>query len=140
HNVLVKLHDNSLDPRKASRDWRKAITAVDCPRLRLVTAPDVVPFMAAADLLVSDASSVANEFTLLDRPILFMDVEDLAGRLKPKADLETWGRKAGWVVPGPEAVAGAVEHALAHADEHREVRRALAQDLFHDPGRATERA
>ncbi|MFG0317393.1 MAG: CDP-glycerol glycerophosphotransferase family protein [Planctomycetota bacterium JB042] len=139
-NVLVKLHDNSLDPRKASRDWSATLGALAADNLRLVAAPDIVPFLAAADLLVSDASSVANEFTLLDRPILFMDVEDLPGKLKPKADLETWGRRAGWVVPGPDEVGDAVEHALAHPDEHREVRRALAEDLFHDPGNATDRA
>lgn len=140
HNVLVKMHDNSLDPRKASRDWRGIFAGLRADNLRVIDTPDIVPCLAAADLLVSDASSVANEFALLDRPILFMDIEDLPAKLKPKADLETWGRKAGWVVDGPDHVAAAVEHAFLHPDEHGPIRRALAEDLFFDPGNATERA
>ena len=140
HNVLVKLHDNSLDPRKASRDWGAVLSARVSPTFRMIESPDIVPYLAAADLLVSDASSVANEFALLDRPILFMDIEGLPGRLKEKADLETWGRKSGWVVPGPNEVGAAVTRAFEHPDEHAEVRRALAADLFHAPGTATDRA
>lgn len=140
HNVLVKLHDNSLDPRKAGRNWRALLTSIDAPRFRFVEGADIVPLMAASDLLVSDASSVANEFTLLDRPILFMEIEDLRSRLKPKADLETWGRKAGDVVASPDQLAAAIDSALADPGRHSELRRALAADLFHDPGGATDRA
>lgn len=139
-NVLVKLHDNSLDARKAGRDWRALLRSMRAPRFRFVENADVVPLMCAADLLVSDASSVANEFTLLDRPILFMDIKDLPSRLKPKADLETWGRKAGTVVPAPRFLCAAIDAALARPHELSEVRRALAADLFLAPGGATERA
>lgn len=139
-NVLVKLHDNSLDPRKAGRDWKAVVRSLENERFRMARGFDVVPLLAAADVLVSDASSVAYEFCLLDRPVLFVDVEDIERRLKPKADLETWGRKVGDVVPGPARLLDAIEKALAEPGRKSELRRALAADLFHDPGRATDRA
>jgi len=140
HNVIVKLHDNSFDLRKTRRDWRAYFRSLDAPRLRYVEEADIVPFMAAADALVSDASSVANEFCLLDRPILFMETEALASRLKPRADLETWGRKAGCVVADVAELAPALDRELADPGRLSEVRQALAQDLFHAPGRATDHA
>ncbi|MFH0945453.1 MAG: CDP-glycerol glycerophosphotransferase family protein [Planctomycetota bacterium] len=139
-NVIVKLHDNSLDARKAGRNWRGLLGSIQDPRFRFVESADVVPLMSAADLLVSDASSVANEFTLLDRPILFMEIEDLKSRLKPKADLDTWGRKAGEVVPSPSKLNAAIDAALSDPGRQSEIRQALARDLFHDPGGATGRA
>lgn len=139
--VLVKLHDNSFDPRKASRDWRTAVRALAGDgRVRLMEQADVVPLMAAADLLVSDASSVANEFTLLDRPLVFVDVPALPSRLKPKADLDTWGRKAGFLASGPHDLVEVIETAFDRPRQHAEVRRALAADLFATPGRATDAA
>ncbi len=140
HNVIVKLHDNSLDPRKAGADWRAQLAAVRDLHFRFVMDPDVVPLMAAADVLVTDASSVANEFTLLDRPILFLDIDDLASKLKSKADLDTWGRKAGDVVADPRDLPAAIARALADPGRHSETRRALAADLFFSPGTATDRA
>ena len=139
-NVIVTLHDNSLDPRKAGRDWRGLLASIQGPNFRFVEQADIVPLMSAADVLISDASSVANEFTLLDRPILFMEIADLQAQLKPKADLETWGRKAGEIVAGPEQINAAIDRALASPAELSETRRALAADLFFEPGQATGRA
>jgi hypothetical protein len=139
-NVIVKLHDNSLDPRKAKRDWRALFATLESPRFRFVDAADVVPLLAAADVLVSDASSVANEFALLDRPIVFLDIERLEEKVKDKADLDTWGRRSGDVIDGPAALLPALDAALADPKRHSDVRRALAADIFHEPGRATEHA
>jgi hypothetical protein len=139
-NVIVKLHDNSLDPRKAKRDWRALFATLESPRFRFVDAADVVPLLAAADVLVSDASSVANEFALLDRPIVFLDIERLEEKVKDKADLDTWGRRSGDVIDGPAALLPALDAALADPKRHSDVRRALAADIFHEPGHATEHA
>jgi CDP-glycerol glycerophosphotransferase (TagB/SpsB family) len=92
-----------------------------------------------ADLLLTDASSVANEFALLDRPMVFLDVPELieAARQKGAVDLETWGRKAGDVVTDPADAVRAVADALGRPERHSDVRRALAEDLFYNPGAAT---
>ena len=84
--------------------------------MRLVREPDVVRTMSIADLLISDASSVANEFALLDRPIVFLDVPELIEltlRKGARLDLETWGRKGGVVVPD---VPAALERGAGRSD------------------------
>jgi hypothetical protein len=138
--VMVKLHDNSLDPRKTERDWGSLLRGLESPNLRFVTDPDVRPALAAADVLVSDASSVANEFLLLDRPVVFADCPALLERLAGRADLETWGRRTGVVARDETELTAAVERGLEDPDEYAAVRREAAADLFYDPGGATDRA
>lgn len=140
HNVIVKLHDNSLDPRKATRDWAAVMRAIENDRIRYCDDADVVPLMAAADLLISDASSVANEFTILDRPIVFVATPGLREKVKEKADLDTWGQRAGAIAESPASLREVIEAELAAPDARSEIRRALAADLFFQPGRATANA
>jgi CDP-glycerol glycerophosphotransferase (TagB/SpsB family) len=138
--VLVKLHDNSYDRRKTTVDWESAIRALERPDFLQIRDASVLPALVAADVLVSDASSVANEFLLLDRPIVFADCPELLESLEGRADLETWGRRTGRVAGAQGELTTAVERALADPAEHGEVRAAAARDLFYEPGRATERA
>ena len=103
----------------------------------------MVRTMSIADLLISDASSVANEFALLDRPIVFLDVPELIEltlRKGARLDLETWGRKGGVVVPDVPAALDAVQAGLAGPDGRSEARQAMVRDLFFNPGHATEAA
>lgn len=139
-NVLVKIHDHCRDPRTNRRDWVAWLDAREGGNVRSVRDADIIPSLHAADLLVSDASSVGNEFTLLDRPILFMDVPKLLEVYGGTADLDTWGRNTGDVVKGAENLRGAVEKALSDPEAKSEIRRAAAADIFYNPGRATEAA
>lgn len=43
---------------------------LECPTFRVATGQSVLPLMQAADLLVTDTSSVAYEFLMLDRPLI----------------------------------------------------------------------
>jgi hypothetical protein len=138
-NLLIKLHDH---PKSSGTDWIQALGTVENDRVRRVRDWDVVPCLQAADLLITDASSVSVEFSLLDRPILFLDVPELLEKVVKRdgaLDLDTYGRKVGVVVKRPEDVVDAVGDALAHPRRERELRRAMARHVFHDPGRATER-
>ena len=136
-DVLIKLHDHP----KNQIDWRGRLAPLEDEHLRVARTPDVVECLLVADLLISDASSVANEFAHLDRPMIFLDVPELieVARTRPESalDLETWGRRAGDVVAGPDAVVRAVDEALAKPERHSDIRRAMATDLFYNPGRAT---
>jgi len=107
--------------------------------VKIVHNWDVCPALFAADLLISDASSVSSEFTLLDRPIIFIAVPDLLQRWR-KADLDTWGRKTGWAATSLEGLNRCIDAALADPMKHSAVRRAAAADLFYKPGTATDRA
>jgi CDP-glycerol glycerophosphotransferase (TagB/SpsB family) len=136
YDILVKLHDH---PHGAT-DWWSRLAPLESEHVRLVREPDVVRTMSIADLLISDASSVANEFALLDRPIVFLDVPELIEltlRKGARLDLETWGRKGGVVVPDVAAALDAVQAGLAGPDGRSAARQAMVRDLFFNPGRAT---
>jgi len=83
---------------------------------------------------------VANEFLLLDRPILFIDVPALFERYKDTIDLGGWGRRTGEVVTTYEELIQALRQALQSPQENSEIRREAAADIFYNPGRATRAA
>lgn len=140
YDVLIKLHDH---PRDTSIDWPRRLRPLLDGHTKLVRDFDVVPYLFAADLLITDASSVSSEYSLLDRPMVFLDVPELLDAMRAKGravDLETWGRKGGTTVRWPDEAVDAVAWSLAHPREGSDVRRAMAQDLFFNPGRAAETA
>lgn len=136
--LLVKLHDWVWDPATNPVDWHKVIPELEGPRVRFAREPNIVPYLFAADALVSDASSVANEYLLLDRPILWIDVPDLIRKYEKTIDLDGWGRKTGRIVGGMDELMEACAQSLAAPGEFGEVRRAAAADIFYHPGQATE--
>jgi len=54
----------------------------------------------------------------------------------PWSDLETWGRKGGTVAADADAAVDAIADGLAHPQADSERRRAMASDLFYNPGQA----
>lgn len=140
YDILIKLHDH---PRDRTVDWPARLKPLLDKHTRLVRDFDVVPYLYLADLLITDASSVSNEYSLLDRPMVFLDVPQLLANMRKKGaalDLETWGRKGGATVQWPDEAVEAVASALAHPRRDGAVRRAMARDLFYNPGRATDAA
>jgi hypothetical protein len=139
-DVLVKLHDHPRNPI----DWRARLAPLEDEHLRIARSPDVIESLFVADALISDASSVSNEFALLDRPMVFLDVPRLIEHARARdgsaLDLDTWGRRAGPVVAEPSGLVAAVSDELEHPERHAPVRRAIAEDLFYNPGRATAAA
>lgn len=136
HNVIVKLHDNSFDLRKQRFDFQQLIPPRLGPRMRLAEGFDSNPYLAAADVLVSDASSIANEFLLLDRPLVFFRLDELE-KDWPATDRSTWGTNTGTVIDRAEELPEAIDAALANPRAHSAIRRAAAEDFFYHPGRAT---
>lgn len=136
--LVVKVHDLCMNPRTNARDWGGWLAAQERAGAPWKWARnlDATPLLAAADLLVSDASSVANEFLLLDRPVVFMDVPALMAKYADHIDLETWGRKTGTVVVSPAELPACIEGELADPGRLSEVRRAAAADYFYHPGAA----
>jgi hypothetical protein len=140
YDILIKLHDH---PRDRATDWPHRLRPLLDAHTKLIRDYDVVPYLVAADLLVTDASSVSNEYTLLDRPMVFLDVPQLLEGMQRKGvalDLDTWGRKGGVTTRWPDESAEAVEWSLAHPRHGSPVRRAMARDLFYNPGQATDAA
>lgn len=140
YDILIKLHDH---PRDRGVHWPTRLAPLLDAHTKLATGLDVVPYMFAADLLITDASSVSNEFALLDRPMVFLDVPQLLAAMQKKGvalDLDTWGRKGGETARWPDDAVEAVAWSLAHPQHAAEIRQAMAKDLFFNPGTATDAA
>ena len=141
YDILIKIHDHPRDRGEPGRE--ELLTYLD-DHTRMATGFDVVPYLFAADLLITDASSVSSEYSLLDRPMIFLDVPDLIRAAitskKGRFDMDTWGRRAGTVCRWPDQAVDAVAWSLANPDAHGDVRRAMAADLFYNPGQATDAA
>lgn len=138
YDVLIKLHDH---PRDRTTDWPTRLRPLLDRHTKLAHGHDVVPYLFVADLLITDASSVSNEYSLLDRPMVFLDVPQLLAAMQKKGvalDLDTWGRKGGVTTRWPDEAIEAVEWSLANPRAGGRVRRAMARDLFYNPGRATD--
>lgn len=81
-NVIVKLHPvSTLDPSSpgfeqftGGKNWTAALRPfLQHPRMRHVVTDEVDPLLAAADVMITDMSSVALEFLALGRPVVYID-------------------------------------------------------------------
>lgn len=136
YDLLIKLHDH---PKNTEIDWYARVAALEDEHTRVVREPDVIPLLFLADLLITDASSVSSEYSLMNRPMVFLDVPKLLAKASKSGalDTETWGRRCGDIVEKPEEVADIVELALHQPNRHAAIRTAMAADLFYNPGNAT---
>lgn len=139
-NFIIKLHDHSLDLKTSRIDWAKRISEIKSPNVCFYRKRDIVPALKAADLLVSDASSVANEFTLLDRPLVFIETPELFKKYGDTIDLTHWGQSTGPSVKDVPSLISAIEAQLANPTEYAERRRQIAHEGFYNPGKATDAA
>jgi hypothetical protein len=143
-NVIVKIHDRSFDnAARASGgiDWRAYLQSV-CRdgHVHFADGADASRYLAVADVLVTDHSSVGFEFMLLDRPVLVVDCPELIDRARISSDKVTMLRRASTVVSDPHRIADAVEAAFADPTRLSAERRSTAAELFYRPGTAAIRA
>lgn len=143
-NVIVKLHDRSLDtdPRYTGGiDWRARLRALERDgRVRHVEGADATPLLAAADFMVTDHSSVGFEFLVLDRPLLVFHAPDLPSAARINPEKIALLRSAATVVNDVTALALAARDLVGMAARLSAERRRVAEEMFHDPGAATDRA
>jgi CDP-glycerol:poly(glycerophosphate) glycerophosphotransferase len=143
-NVIVKLHDRSLDSDPTYTggiDWRARFDALArrAP-VRLVDTPDSSRWLAAADLMVTDHSSVGFEYLILDRPLIVYDVPELVAAARINPEKVRLLQSAATVVRTPDEVAIAAAAAVRDGARLAPVRRRVVEQMFYDPGRATDRA
>ncbi|MFL6278624.1 MAG: CDP-glycerol glycerophosphotransferase family protein [Vicinamibacterales bacterium] len=143
-NVVIKLHDRSFDsdPRYTGGiDWRERMRALEREgRVRLTETPDASPLLAAADLMVTDHSSVGFEYLVVDRPLLIFDAPGLIEAARINPEKVALLRSAATVVTTVDQLIDAAREAVATPDRLSAVRRRIAGDLFFEPGSATGRA
>jgi CDP-Glycerol:Poly(glycerophosphate) glycerophosphotransferase len=144
-NVIVKLHDRSLDQSEpkfsGGVDWRARFAKIHIPgRIAFVETDDSSPLLAASDVMVTDHSTIGFEFLLLDRPLIVFDAPDLARVARINPEKIALLRRAACVVSTADDVGPAALDEIAHADRRSAARQRVVAGMFYGPGTATERA
>jgi hypothetical protein len=143
-NVIVKLHDRSLDPDlryTGGIDWRARMQGLEQPRtVRFVEAPDASPYLAAADVMVTDHSSAGFEFLVLDRPLIVFDAPGLVEAARINPEKVTLLRSAATVVRDCDELASVARAEIGAPGRLSLERRRVAAAMFYEPGTATRRA
>jgi hypothetical protein len=101
---------------------------------------DSCPYLLAADVLITDHSSVGFEYLLLDRPVVRIEVPELLAEANVNPEYVELLADVSMTIRSASDVVGAVERSLADPARKSEARRAVATDLFHCPGQATSNA
>lgn len=104
--------------------------------LWLPLEPDVVPLMAASDLLITDYSSVAEEFLVFDRPLIFADhLANATGNDRQQRDKGDWdelfqiGTSVTQVEAMPETIAAALQAPQEQGSARRKMRDLVFENL-----------
>ena len=136
-NVIIKPHPVIGDwrPRWMAR-WARMAAAHPGVHLVRDTHADVVPYLLASDVLVSDASSVIFEFLALDRPIILVtNPRHTADPAWAPDDIVWRWRDVGHEIHDVRELPAAVSLALRDPGARQERRQAYARILF---GRFTD--
>ena len=144
NNLIVKLHDGSRMPGRffsGDVDWVSELTPIlNASGGCLANTSDASPLLAAADVLITDHSSVGFEYLLLDRPVVRIHVPELIANTKIGSEYVELLTTVSLSVTEPSAIQRVVEKALADPKAMSDVRRTTASELFHCAGSATQRA
>ena len=90
--------------------------------------------------MVTDHSSVGFEYLVLDRPLLVFDTPGLVEAARINPEKVALLRSAATVVHTVEELVSAATAQCVSSQYGSVERRRVAREMFHDPGRATDRA
>jgi CDP-glycerol glycerophosphotransferase (TagB/SpsB family) len=124
YNVIVKPHINTL----RYRPWQilKAVIAKRKNCVIKARSSNVLPFMALSDLMITDISSVSQEYLAFDRPLVFIDPKP-RGHIPPE---NTWMWRCGEVVRDVRGIARAVSENLEYTDKFANTRAEAKNRIF----------
>jgi hypothetical protein len=136
-NVIIKPHPVIADWRpRWMAGWARMAAAHPGVHLVQDTHADVVPYLLASDVLLSDASSVIFEFLALDRPVILVtNPRHTADPAWLPEDIVWQWRDLGHEIHHARELPAAVALALRDPGARRERRQAYARVLF---GRFTD--
>jgi hypothetical protein len=138
-NLLIKPHDH---PKNRKTDWFAKLAKFESDVTKVVRDHDVIPLLNAADLLLTDASSVATEYTVLDRPIVLLEVPKLMKgviRRGGARDISRQMTRLGPSVAKSRDIVDVIAMELERPHRYSSLRQDIAQDMFYRPGGAAAR-
>lgn len=111
---------------KMAEEFAAPVRAIRNPKLAIAPGADMLPLLRAADVMLTDTSSAAAEFMLLDKPVLAFR------NRRPGPHLVN--------LDEPQALEGCLEAVLAGQDPSRQARRQYVRDMHpYDDGCSSER-
>jgi CDP-glycerol glycerophosphotransferase (TagB/SpsB family) len=142
--VIVKLHDRSRqadDYHSGGVDWGQRLE----PLLKetggvLATGSNSSSYLMAADVLITDHSSVGFEYLLLDRPLIRIHVPELLKNTDVEPVYVELMTEASSTVFDIDGLVTAVEESFANPAAKAASRKTVAGEMFYKPGSATARA
>jgi hypothetical protein len=142
--VIVKLHDRSRDlsyVNSGGVDWGARLE----PILQqfggvLARGTNSSPYLSAADIMITDHSSVGFEYLLLDRPLIRIHVPELIKNTDIEPSYVDLLASASTSVTNVAETVAAVERGFLDGREKSAMRIAVANEMFYKPGTATDRA
>ena len=150
-NLIIKLHNFSWFQKRYQYQSVLIRTVTDNLKDSFLAQPfdiDVIPYMLASDLLISDISSTIFEFLPLDRPIIMAECFSIRfkhrifkRRFKRKLDLDRFDAiDFVYRINEPAQLNGLVYHAIEYPDEMSKVRvDAGERYLYKTDGKASSR-
>jgi hypothetical protein len=142
-SIVIKPHPVIATKSPEWMQWWRDAAAAD-PNVHLVEQvdQDVIPYLKLADVLVTDASSVALEYLATDRPMVLINNRQRFGcRDFDPAGFEWAWRDMGEEVFDADELPGAVDRALTDPSSRADLRARYRALLFGDltDGRTAER-
>jgi CDP-glycerol glycerophosphotransferase (TagB/SpsB family) len=136
-NLIVKLHPNLIRYRKAEVDELRDQLRLTAEALLLDVLPDIVPVMAASDILVSDVSAVTREYLAFKRPLIFLSNKPAWAWRRRKTDIWDCGK----VITKPYKIWPAIAETLQYPNEYNErILQQLHKTFYRPDGNAARRA
>jgi CDP-glycerol:poly(glycerophosphate) glycerophosphotransferase len=144
YGVIVKLHDRSRDGddyHSGGVDWGRRLE----PLLRknngvLATGSNSSSYLVGADVLITDHSSVGFEYLLLDRPLIRIHVPELLNKTDIESVYVRLMSEAATSVEDIDQLTAAIDASFEDPGQKSESRKAVAAEMFYQPGTATARA
>ena len=142
--VIVKLHDRSRqgdDYHSGGVDWgQRLLPLLETYGGVLATGSNSSSYLMAADVLITDHSSVGFEYLLLDRPLIRIHVPALLEKTDIAPVYVQLMAEAATSVNDGEQLVAAVEESFADPGAKSVTRNMVAGEMFYKPGTATARA
>jgi hypothetical protein len=136
--VLIKMHACSFNKAMAQgEDWAERLCRYAQPSIHIDYDVDDVPAFLHADILITDISSRAFDFMLLDKPVVAVFPDNFFTDDLDRERIQLL-RQGALLIHSTAELKSAITQEMNQRDPLRAERRDLARRCFANPGRATE--